>query len=147
MQNSYLKLIEIFAGMKKYYIILFCVQVMVALGAIPAGWAYLSDPSGTSMGVTVDLLANSPLKNFLIPGLFLLIVHGLGNLAGAVLSIMGKKAAGIAGLGLGIILCFWIIIQVWWITLSSFMQPLFFVIGLFEALLGWTIIAKNRTNP
>jgi hypothetical protein len=132
--------------MKKYYIILFCIQVMIVLGAVPAGWAYLTDPSGASMGVTLDLLAKSPLKNFLIPGLFLLIVHGIGNLAGAILSIMGKPFAGKAALALGIILCLWIVIQVWWITLSSFMQPLFFGIGMFEALLGWTIIKKPATG-
>lgn len=132
--------------MKKYYIILFCVQVMVAIGAIPAGWAYLSDPSGASMGVTVDLLAHSPLKNFLIPGLFLFIVHGFGNVGGAVLSIMGKSVAGKAGIALGIILCLWIVIQVWWISLSSFMQPLFFGIGLFEAMLGWTIVRKHASG-
>jgi hypothetical protein len=129
--------------MKKYYIILFSIQVLIALVAIPAGWSYLTDPSGASMGVTVDLLSHSPFKNFLIPGLFLLLVHGAGNIAGAVLSIMGKPWAGKAGVALGIILCLWIIIQVWWITLSSFMQPLFFGIGLFEALLGWTIIKKQ----
>lgn len=131
--------------MRKYFIILFCIQVMVALGAIPAGWAYITDPSGGSMGVSVELLAKSPLKNFLIPGLFLLLVNGLGQVTGAVFSILGKPAAGRAGLALGLILCLWIIIQVWWITQSSFMQPLFFAVGLFEILLGWTIIRKQKT--
>jgi hypothetical protein len=132
--------------MKKYYIILFCLQVLVALGAIPAGWAYISDPSGSSMGVSTDMLAHSPLKDFLIPGLFLFIVNGLGNVTGAVLSLTGKPLAGKAGLVLGIILCLWIVVQVWWITLSSFMQPLFFGIGLFEILLAWTIIRKSKAG-
>jgi hypothetical protein len=132
--------------MKKYYIILFCIQVMVALGAIPAGGAYISDPSGASMGVTVELLARSPLKNFLIPGLFLLIVNGLCNVGAAVFSVLNKPVAGKLGLVLGFVLMVWIIIQVMWIGLSSFMQPLFFGIGLFEALLGWTIIKKQKAG-
>jgi hypothetical protein len=132
--------------MKKYFIVLFCIQVFVAIGAIPAGWAYISDPSGASMGVSPDLLSGSPLKDFLIPGLFLFVVHGIGNITGAVLSLTGKPLAGKAGLMLGIILCLWIVIQVWWITLSSFMQPLFFGTGLFEILLSWTIIRKSRAG-
>jgi len=132
--------------MKKYYIILFCVQVMVAIGAIPAGYAYVKDPSGAGLGTSVDLLVNSPLKDFLIPGLFLLIVNGFGQLGAAVFSILNKPVAGKIGIFLGFVLMLWIVIQVWWISLSSFMQPLFFGIGLFEAMLGWTIIRKHASG-
>ena len=36
--------------MKKYYIILGILQLFTALGAIPAGYGYLSDTSGEGMG-------------------------------------------------------------------------------------------------
>jgi hypothetical protein len=128
--------------MKKYFIILGCIQAFVALGAIPAGYGYLSDTSGAGMGTSLELLKNSPLTSFLIPGLFLLIVNGFGNLAGAFLSFRKNAFAGKAGLLLGIILCLWLIIQVYWIGLISFMQPMFLVIGIIEALLGFLIIKK-----
>jgi hypothetical protein len=128
--------------MKKYFIILGCIELFVALGAIPAGIGFLSDTSGAAMGNSVSMLENSPLKSFLIPGLFLVIVHGAGNVAAAIFSFMKKQFAGVAGLSLGIILCIWIVIQVSWISLSSFMQPLFFGIGLVEAALGWLICKK-----
>lgn len=128
--------------MKKYFIILGCVQAFIALGAIPAGYGYLSDTSGAGMGVSLELLKNSPLTSFLIPGLFLLIVNGFGNLAGAFLSFRKNVFAGKAGLYLGIILCLWLIIQVYWIGLISFMQPMFLVIGIIEALLGFLIQKK-----
>jgi len=129
--------------MKNYYFILFCVELMVAIGAIPAGYAYIKDPSGAGLGVTVELLANSPLEDFLIPGLFLLIVNGFCQVAGAVFSILNKPVAGKIGMILGFVLMIWIVIQVIWIGLSSFMQPLFFFVGLFEMALGWTIIRKQ----
>jgi hypothetical protein len=88
----------------------------------------------------MDLLANSPLDSFLLPGLFLLIVNGFANLLGAFLSFTRNRYAGHAGLILGILLCLWIIIQVYWITLSSFLQPLFLVIGLVNSFLGWRIM-------
>jgi len=129
--------------MKKYYIVLFCLQVMTAIGAIPAGYAYVKDPSGAGIGVSVDLLVNSPFKDFLIPGLFLLIVNGFGQLGAAVFSILNKPIAGKTGLFLGFFLMVWIVIQVYFIGLSSFLQPLFFFVGLFEMALGWTIIRKT----
>jgi hypothetical protein len=129
--------------MKKYYIILGCLQIFTAIGAIPAGLGYLSDTTGAAMGTSVKLLAKSPLTSFLVPGLFLVIVHGLGNIVLAVLSFRKKAIAGIAGLGMGIVLCLWIIIQVYWIGLSHFLQPFFLIIGLVEFALGWVIWKKN----
>jgi hypothetical protein len=131
--------------MRNYYIILGVFQIFTALGAIPAGVGYLCDTSGKGMGVTTEMLANSPLKSFLLPGLFLLLVNGLANLFGAYLSFKKKKLAGHAGLTLGILLCLWIIIQVAWITLSSFLQPLFLLIGIAEVYLGWKILNYKST--
>ena len=99
--------------MKKYFIILGCIQAFIALGAIPAGLGYLSDTTGNGMGTSVDLLRKSPFTSFLIPALFLLIVNGIGNVLGAILSFRKKTIAGKTGFVLGIILCFWIILQVY----------------------------------
>jgi len=126
--------------MKKYFIILGSLQAFTALGAIPAGIIYLLDTSGGRMGVTPDLLAESPLNSFLLPGLFLLIVNGLANAVGAYLSFTRNRFAGHTGLVLGVALSLWIIIQIAWITLSSFMQPLFLVIGLINIFLSWKIL-------
>lgn len=130
--------------MKRLFVVLGSIQIFIALGAIPAGYGYLSDTTGVGMGTSVELLKNSPLTSFLIPGLFLMIVHGFGNLSGAILSFRKNRLAGISGLILGIILCLWIIIQVYWIGLSSFMQPLFLIIGIVEAFLGYLLFKKSR---
>ena len=130
--------------MKKYYYILGSLQVFTAIGAIPAGIGYLLDISGEGMGVSVDLLANSPLKSFLLPGLFLVVVNGLANLYGAYLSFARHRYAGYTGLILGVLLSLWIIIQVAWISLSSFLQPLYLLIGLVNTYLGWKIMKTLR---
>jgi len=129
--------------MKKYFIVLGALQAFTAIGAIPAGLGYLLDTSGKGMGVTTELLSESPLNSFLLPGLFLMIVNGFGNALGAYLSFIKNKIAGHLGLILGILLTLWIIIQVAWIALSSFLQPLFLVIGLTNIFLGWRIL-KNK---
>lgn len=122
--------------MKKYFIILGILQVITAIGAIPAGIGYLIDTTGAAMGGSVEMLANSPLSSFLIPGLFLVIIHGLGNIVLAVFSLRKMPVAGISSLGMGIVLCLWIIIQVYWIGLISFLQPLFLAVGIVEIVLG-----------
>lgn len=136
--------------MKKFYYILGSLQAITAVGAIPAGIGYLIDTTGEGMGVSVELLANSPLKSFLLPGLFLLLVNGLAHLAGAWLSFTRNKYAGYTGLVLGILLSLWIIIQVAWISLSSVLQPLFLLIGLINTWLAWRIMktgqSKNYSN-
>ena len=129
--------------MKKYYIILGSLQAITALGAIPAGLGYLMDTSGARMGVTTDLLANSPLNSFLLPGLFLLFVNGICNALGTYLSFTHKKIAGHVGIILGFLLSLWIIIQVIWITLSSFLRPLFLIIGILDVYFGWKILKYN----
>ena len=130
--------------MKKYYIILGALQAFTALGAIPAGLGYLLDTSGKGMGVTTEMLSESPLNSFLLPGLFLLIVNGFANALGAYLSFIRNKIAGHMGLIMGILLTLWIIIQVTWISLSSFLQPLFLVVGLTNIFLSWRIL-KNKS--
>jgi hypothetical protein len=130
-------------SVKKYYIILGILQAFTALGAIPAGLGYLLDTSGKGMGVTTDLLTDSPLRSFLLPGLFLFFINGIANALGAYFSFKQNRHAGYIALILGIILCLWIIIQVSWITLSSFLQPLFLVVGIIDIFLGWKILKHN----
>lgn len=125
--------------MKKYYFVLGALQSFTAIGAIPVGIIMLRDTTGAAMGMSTDLLANSPLDSFLLPGLFLLIVNGLANLAAAILSFTGNRYAGHAGILLGVALIIWILIQVWWISLFSVLQPLFFIIGIVNTWLGWKI--------
>lgn len=126
--------------MKKLFFILGSLQAFTAIGAIPAGTGYLLDTTGKGMGVSTELLAHSPLNSFLLPGLFLLLINGLANLIGAYLSFTRNRYTGYVGLMLGIFLTLWIIIQVAWISLMSFLQPLFLLIGLVNTYLGWKIL-------
>jgi len=107
---------------------------------------FVMDPGGHKMGVTTELLISSPFTTFLIPGLFLLIINGFGNLAGGIITFMKKKAAGPLAIILAWILMLWIILQVYWIGYISFLQPLMFSIGLIEAISGYLlyIAVKSR---
>ena len=56
--------------------------LFVGIGAVAGGLGVILDPSGESLGVSVDLLINSPFKNFLIPGIVLFTVSWLNKLIG-----------------------------------------------------------------
>lgn len=129
--------------MKKLFYILGSLQAFTAVGAIPAGIGYLMDTSGEGMGASTELLANSPLNSFLLPGLFLLLINGLAHLVGAYLSFTRNRYAGYTGLIFGIVLTLWIIIQVAWVSLLSFLQPLYLIIGLVNTYLGWKILKTS----
>ncbi len=119
-------------------IVLGVLQVFVGIGAIPAGVGLIADPSGVSMGMSLDWLAGSPFPNFLIPGLFLFAVNGLGSFAGALMTFRRRQYAGLVAIGLGGFLMAWITIQV--IIIGPpihWLQTLYFVLGAVELASGW----------
>ncbi len=110
--------------------------LIVALGAISAGIGLILEPDGSNIGMSVELLNKSPFQNFLIPGIVLLTVNGIGSLVGSLLSFKRHQLTSIATISLGVILIIWIGAQVYWLGLISILQPLFFAIGLLEIFLG-----------
>ena len=111
-------------------------QILIGVGAVGGGLGLVLDPTGESLGMTAGWLAGSPFSTFLIPGLFLFMVNGLGTLLGSVATFKIHKLAGEIAMALGAVMVLWIIIQVAIIGYTSFLQPLYFVVGLLELLGG-----------
>ena len=129
---------------KKWFVVLGILQLFVAIGAIPAGYLFLSAPDGSKMGMTIEMLAGSPFKDFIIPGLFLLIINGIFNVACSVLSFKKYKYSPVLGIFLGISLIIWVTVQVYSIGLTHFLQPTYFVIGIIELLLSLYIYKSKK---
>ncbi len=128
------------------YLTLAVILSFVAIGALPAGYFMIAQPDGKALGMSLDFLKNSPFKSFLIPGIFLFIVNGLFNLIAAILCFAKNKYAAKIALALGVFMILWIIVQVYSIGLTSFMQPLFFGIGIIEIILSFLIIKNAKIN-
>ena len=129
---------------KRLFNFLGILQVFIALGAIPAGIGFITDPSGTNNCMSTDLLAASPFDDFLIPGLFLLIINGLGNSIASVFSFQRKKVADVLAMFFGFILILWIVLQVWWIGYATFLQPFYLIVGIIEFMAGLKIYKRSR---
>ena len=133
--------------MKKHlYLILGLLQIFVAIGALPAGYAMITDPTGNSLGMTTEMLAGSHFQNFLVPGIFLFTVNGVFHLLAGILSILKKKYTWLFGLALGFALLVWITVQVFSVNMSSFLQPMFFIIGITEIFLSLVIRKQNQNT-
>jgi hypothetical protein len=118
-------------------------QIFIGIGAVVGGAAFLVDPSGTGIGIDVGLLEGSPFRDYFIPGLVLLAVNGLGSLAGAWLTLQKHRFAGFAGMGLGLFLMAWIVIQVSILGGIHWLQILYFALGLVEAALGYLVFRRT----
>ena len=119
-------------------------QGFIVFSAFAGGIGFIFDPSGKSMWMTTDMLEKSPFMDFLIPGLILLIVLGMGNLLSMMLTFKRHHFSGSMAVLLGIGLVIWICVQVYWIGFGSFLQLLYLILGLMEFVLGYMIFKKSR---
>jgi hypothetical protein len=120
-------------------------QFFIALGAIVSGLLMIIIPDGSLMKMPLSMLEGSPFKNFLLPGLILMIINGLGNVFSGILSFRKQKLAGFAGIFFGMGLMIWIFVQVNMIGGGHWLQYLYFSLGIVETLFGFAIreIEKN----
>ncbi len=55
-------------------------MAFLALGAFVGGISFVADPSGAGLGARLSWLDETPVNDFLLPGVFLLLVFGIGTL-------------------------------------------------------------------
>ena len=122
--------------MKTLKIIANILLILTGINAIAAGYSFIADPTGGGLGISVDYLKHASFSNFLIPGLVLFTVIGLGALFTAYAALTRKKYYALLYLAYGATLSGWIIIQ--YLMLQAFhpLQAVFFSIGLFLTIVG-----------
>jgi hypothetical protein len=113
-------------------------QVFIGIGAVAGGLGLTMDPSGGSLGIPLDVLEETPFTTFLVPGIVLFTVNGLGSLVGAAGSFTRHRYAGEAAMPLGAFLMAWILVQVYWMGLH-WLHGLYLALGALELALGWLV--------
>ena len=125
-----------FNGNMKAYLGLGALQALIGLGAIGGGLLLVIDPTGSTLGVPSSLLEGSIFPNFLIPGIFLMVVNGFGSGIGAVFSFTKSHYTQGIAIVLGVIMVSWIVIQVIIIRSIGWLHGIYFILGLIELWLG-----------
>jgi hypothetical protein len=131
---------EVVRTMRKgAFIWLGVLQVFIGVGAVAGGLGLALDPSGESVGIPLELLEGTPFATFLVPGIVLFAVNGLGSLTGAIASFARHRYAGHAAMALGAFLMAWILVQVYWFAGFHLLHWLYLGLGIVELALGWSV--------
>jgi len=126
--------------------LLFALHAFVGLGAIGGGVMAILNPQGPG-GMPIDALKNSPFSNFIIPGIILFIVIGVGNVFSAVSILFKSKYQGYISSVFSWALVIWIVVQCIMLNEVVFLHILFFIIGLMEAVLSMVILFEQHLFP
>ena len=132
--------------MKRVYRLLFGLHIFVGIGAMMGGLAAITNP-WQPLGVPIKILKNSPFSSFLIPGIILFTVIGLGNVISAYMFHFKSKIQGYVSSIFSWALVIWIIVQCIMLNTVAFLHILFFTIGLIQAGLSMIILFDKRLFP
>jgi hypothetical protein len=107
---------------------LLALLVVQGLGGLGGGLSLTLAPDGSIMRMPTSLLDGSPFRDFLIPGLILLLVLGVLPLVAAVGLWLGRRWAWYAAFIVGCGLMTWILVEMTIIP-YDILQPIFGGIG------------------
>lgn len=117
--------------------------LFIGVGAVAGATGMMSAPDGSALGMQGMLpyfqvlpFASVLFRDFLFPGIALLVVNGVTNLVAAGFLFAKKKAGIYLGGIFGVTLMLWIIIQ-FVIFPANFMSTIYFFFGLFHAITGY----------
>jgi len=132
--------------MRTLYRWLIGLHIFIGIGAAAGGIAAVTDPE-SPMGMPVEMLESSPFESFMIPGLFLLIVLGLGNITLSILTIKKIRYHGVASGIMGVILILWIVIQCYVLQTVGGLHIAYFCLGIIQGLLSFVLIYRLDEFP
>jgi len=128
----------------RYVWVAVALELFTVLGAIPVGLSLVQDPTGAGVGLPKAWIEASPFGSYLLPGLYLLLVNGVGMLVLAALTVARHPVApwltGILGTGLLV----WILVQLVVMPEVSFLQAVFGTIGV--VLMGISVAWLRSTG-
>jgi hypothetical protein len=120
----------------------------LSLGAIGGAAFMLAAPDGHLMQWDTTMLAGSPFDDFLVPGLILGGLFGLGSLATIGLGLRGSPVAPFVAFAIGCAQLIWITVELAVLGELSFLHPLMFGTGALIAVAsvrwGWPTFAAWR---
>lgn len=129
--------------------ILVAIFAFLAMMALPVGWMMMRNAQGDILGMPFAWIARTPFGSWLLPGLVLFTLLGLGSLCaiyGLLLRpgwgwpqrlnpIRSRRWEWTFAAGIGLAAMVWIVVQLLALRMYFWMQPMVFVLGLIIVLL------------
>jgi hypothetical protein len=128
------------------FYLLLVLHAFVGIGGMAGGLAAIIEPQAP-MGISVDILKFSPFNNFLIPGILLFGVIGLGNVFSALSMFLKFKYQAYISTVFSIALVIWIFVQCIMLQSIAYLHVIFFIIGLIQTFLSAIILFYEHLFP
>lgn len=132
--------------MKGLFIAARILHGFVGVGALAGGGAAMLNPRNP-LGIPPESLEGSPFTTYLIPGIILFALIGLGNVLALALSLRYPKTQAYSGCTMGGALMIWIFVQCIMLRSVVFLHVFFFAVGGVMVLLSLIIMYQNRQFP
>jgi len=139
-------MIGIMIDTKKLTIISIVIHFFVGIGAMAGGMGAILSPEAP-MGMPVDAMRLGPFTNYLIPGIVLFSLIGLGNVISGFWSIKRGKFYEYGTGMMGAFLIGWLVIQCIILLSIHYLHVIFFVIGSIQGIIALVLLKKKNMFP
>jgi len=116
---------------------------VIGVTALFGGAALILDPSGQSMKLQIEALSGTMFTDYRAPGIILFLAIGVLSSSVAVLTLADDRNYPILIFCQGLILGCWIMIQIYLLPSTHFMQIIYGIFSLMLMLLGSYLIEKK----
>ena len=113
-------------------------EILLGGGALAGGAALMLGPRGEILPLSVSALEGSPFDTYVVPGLILFVVLGLGPLLAARLAWRRHPLAPLAACAVGVALLVWLAVEIAIIGFSVTppLQPFYLLLGVVITVVG-----------
>ena len=119
-------------------------EIFLGIGALFGGIQFILAPDGHLLGVPLRMLAGTPFHSYLVPGLLLFTLVGLGPMVAAAITARRRAIGPLAAFAVGLTLMGWITVEmVIFAGLTSLFWAFYLVLGTVIAAVG---VAWRRSN-
>lgn len=122
--------------------LLFILVSFIAITACASGLLLMSNPGGTLFKLSPALLATTPFKNYLVPGIILAVIVGGVNLLAVVYNIQRNARRYNWAMAGGFIMSGWIVVQALLTHTFHWLQFIYLGIGLLVVLMAYQLKGK-----
>lgn len=112
--------------------------------ALFGGGQLIMHPDGSSMDLSLSLLAHTPFHDYLVPGILLLLANGLCSFFVMALIVMDVRDYALFIIAQGIVLAVWVAVQVLLIRMVVELHVILGIMGLLLIAIGWILKTKEK---
>ena len=115
------------------------ILLILSFGAFYGAYVLISEPSGAKFDWTVEMLEGTPFKDFMIPGIILLVANGLFPLYIIYTAIRNKSYFPLLLIIQGIVLIIWLSAEILFnpALYAPGLTPTFFIVGVLLLFAGF----------